>query len=210
MIGQGVLRECLLHPDVTSVLTIVRSPIGESHAKLREIVHKDFEDFSTLEGQLSGLDACFFCLGISSVGMNEADYRRVTFDMATAVARTLVQCSPGMTFVFVSGSGADSSEKGPVMWARVKGMTENAILGMPFKASYVFRPGYVQPMHGIKSKTKVYRFLYALIAPLYPFLNAVAPRYVTTTETIGLAMIHLVQRGAPKRILENGDINALA
>ncbi len=210
MIGQGVLRECLLHPDVTAVLTIARSPAGESHAKLREIVHGDFTDFSPLEPDLSGLDACFFCLGISSVGMNEADYRRVTFDVAMSAARALVARSPGMTFVFVSGSGADSSEKGTVMWARIKGMTENAVLRFPFKAAYVFRPGFVQPRHGITSKTNWYRVFYALTGPIYPLVNALAPQYITTTDQIGLAMIHIVRRGYAKRVLENRDINALA
>jgi uncharacterized protein YbjT (DUF2867 family) len=161
MVGQGVLRECLLDPDVESVLSIGRSASGQLHPKLRELVHRDFLDYSAVESQLSGFDACFYCLGVSSVGMQEADYRRVTYDFTMAAAQVLAKLNPGMTFVYVSGMGTDSSERGRSMWARVKGQTENALLRLPFKAAYMFRPGAIAPLHGIQSKTRTVRWLYA-------------------------------------------------
>ena len=153
MIGQGVLRECLLDPDVTQVLAVSRGPIGQNHEKLRELLHRDFSDFSGSERELSGYDACFYCLGVSAAGMKEADYAHVTYDFALAAARALAKLNPGMTFIYVSGAGTDSSEKGRSMWARVKGRTENALLALPFKAKFMFRPGVIQPMHGITSRT---------------------------------------------------------
>jgi len=209
MVGQGVLRESLLDPDVESVLAIVRSPTGQKHEKLREIGHKDFFDFSAIEPELTGLDACFFCLGVSSAGMTEESYRRVTYDMTMAAAQTLVKLNPGMTFIFVSGAGTDSTERGRTMWARVKGETENALLRMPFKAAYMFRPGFIQPLHGIKSKTKLYRAFYSVTGPLFPVLKALFPKSITTTEQLGRAMIKAAKRGAPKAVLESADINGL-
>jgi uncharacterized protein YbjT (DUF2867 family) len=209
MVGQGVLRECLLDPDVQSVLAVGRSATGQQHAKLRELVHKDFFDFSTIESELTGFDACFFCLGVSSAGMREADYTRVTYDVTLAAALTLAKVSPGLTFVYVSGAGTDGTESGRSMWARVKGRTENALLKLPFKAAYMFRPGFIQPQHGIVSKTRLYRAVYAVAAPLYPLLKRVAPKYVTTTEQVGRAMIAVARRGAETRVLENSDIEAL-
>src|SRR5208283_5315358 len=179
MVGQGVLRECLLDPEVTNVFSIVRSGTGQQHAKLREIVHQNFLDYSSIESELSGLDACFFCLGVSSAGMSEENYRRVTYDFTLAAARTLAKLNPNLTFIYVSGMGTDSSEHGRVMWARVKGQTENALLRLPFKAAYMLRPAYIQPMHGIRSKTRLYRALYAVMAPLYPVWKALFPKYVT-------------------------------
>jgi uncharacterized protein YbjT (DUF2867 family) len=207
MVGQGVLRECLRDPGVEQVLAIGRSAAGQRHDKLRELVVQDFADFSAVERDLSGYDACFFCLGITSAGMSEADYRRVTYDIALAAARTLVKLNPGMTFIFVSGAGADSSEKGRVMWARVKGQTENALLALAFKGVYVFRPAAIQPLHGIRSKTTWINAAYAVLGPLYPVWKALLPRYVTTTELVGRAMINVARRGAPQRVLENQDIN---
>jgi uncharacterized protein YbjT (DUF2867 family) len=207
MVGQGVLRECLRDPSVERVLAIGRSAAGQRHDKLREVLVKDFADFSSIERDLSGYDACFFCLGITSAGMSEADYRRVTYDIAMAAARALVKLNPGMTFIFVSGAGADSSEKGRVMWARVKGQTENALLAMPFKGVYVFRPAAIQPLHGIRSKTAWINAAYTVLGPLYPVFKALFPKYVTTTETVGRAMINVARRGAPQRVLENQDIN---
>ena len=166
MVGQGVLRECLQDPGVERVLAIGRSAAGQRHGKLRELLVKEFADFSTIERDLSGHDACFFCLGITSAGMSEADYRRVTYDIALAAGRTLVKLNPGMTFIFVSGAGADSSEQGRVMWARVKGATENALLALPFKGVYVFRPAAIQPLHGIRSKTTWINVAYAVLGPL--------------------------------------------
>jgi uncharacterized protein YbjT (DUF2867 family) len=154
MVGQGVLRECLLDPEVQSVLTIGRNATAQRHEKLQEIVHQDLSDLTAIEGKLSGYDACFFCLGVSAAGMNEQAYRRVTYDLAIAAARTLAKLNPTMTFIYVSGSGTDSTERGGMMWARVKGQTENALLQTPFKAVYMFRPGYIQPLHGIRTKTK--------------------------------------------------------
>ena len=209
MVGQGVLRECLLDPEVTSVLSIVRSSTGQQHPKLREIVHKDFFNFSSIESELSGLDACFFCLGISSAGMSEEEYRRVTYDIALAAAQTLAKLNPNMTMVFISGAGTDSSERGRVMWARVKGQTENALLRLPFKAAYMFRPGVIVPLHGIKSRTLLYRIPYLILAPILPLLKRLFPKYVTTTEKLGRAMLTAAKRGAPKKVLESADINNL-
>jgi uncharacterized protein YbjT (DUF2867 family) len=210
MVGQGVLRECLLDDGVEWVLAIGRSATGQQHAKLRELVHKDLLDYSAIEGELSGYDACFFCLGVSSAGMSEQDYTRVTYDLTLAAARVLARLNPDMTFIYVSGAGTDSSEKGRAMWARVKGRTENALLGLPFKAKYMFRPGFIQPLHGITSKTKLYRAIYAVMGPLYPVWKAVFPKYVTTTEQVGRAMLRVARKGAPKPVVENSDINALA
>ncbi len=208
MIGQGVLRECLLAPDVERVLAIVRSATGQRHEKLREIVHEDFFDFSAIEPELTGLDACFFCLGVSSAGMTEESYRRVTYDLTMAAAEPLVKLNPGLTFIYVSGAGTDSTERGRVMWARVKGEIENALLRLPFKAAYMFRPGFIQPLHGIISKTKLYRAFYAVTGPIFPLLRRF-PKYVTTTEQLGRAMIEVARRGFPKRVLESADINSL-
>lgn len=209
MVGQGVLRECLLDPDVSEVVTIGRSATGQSHARLREIVHADLTDYTAIESQLTGFDACFFCLGIASVGMSEADYRRITYDIALAAAETLVRLNPAMVFVYVSGASTDSSEKGRWMWARVKGATENAIMRLPFRASYMFRPGAIQPLHGIRSKTRLYRLIYDLTGPLLPLLQRWLPDSITTTEQIGKAMLKVAREGAPKPILENADINRL-
>jgi uncharacterized protein YbjT (DUF2867 family) len=209
MIGQGVLRECLLDPDVRTVLTVGRGATGQKHEKLRELVHADLLDFSAVESQLAGFDACFFCLGVTSAGMTEEQYQRVTYDIAMAAARTLVKLNPGMTFVFVSGTGTDSTESGRTMWARVKGKTENALLRLPFKAAYMFRPAFIQPLHGIKSKTKSYRFFYAVSGPIFPILKKLFPKYMTTTEQLGRAMIKAVKHGAPKQVLEAEDINRL-
>jgi len=209
MVGQGVLRECLLDPDVESVLSVGRSATGQQHVKLRELVHRDFLDFSPIESELAGFDACFFCLGVSSAGMKEEVYRRITYDFTMAAARTLARLNPNMTFVYVSGMGTDSSERGRTMWARVKGQTENALLRMPFRAAYMFRPGVIVPLHGIKSRTALYRIPYMLMAPLLPLLEAAFPKYVTTTERLGRAMIHVAKQGAAKAVLESSGINAV-
>jgi uncharacterized protein YbjT (DUF2867 family) len=209
MVGQGVLRECLLDPDVEGVLSIVRAPTGRVDPKLRELVHRDFFDFSAIENQLTGYDACFFCLGVSSAGMKEADYRRVTYDITLAAGRTLARLTPAMTFIYVSGAGTDSSEKGSTMWARVKGKTENDLLGLPFKAAYMFRPGAIVPLYGARSKTKFVQALHTVLKPVLPALYALFPKYVTTTEQVGRAMLTAAKRGAPKPILETSDINKI-
>ncbi len=207
MVGQGVLRECLLDADVESVLAIGRSKTGREHEKLHEIVRADLADLSAVEGQLTGYDACFFCLGVSSVGMDEQTYYRLTYELTTSIAMILAKLNPGMTFVYVSGTGTDSSERGRSMWARVKGKTENALLRMPFKAAYMFRPGYIQPLHGIRTKTRWYGAMYAVMAPLYPLWKLLFPKYVTTTECVGRAMLEVAKHGAAKHVLEGSDIN---
>jgi uncharacterized protein YbjT (DUF2867 family) len=209
MVGQGVLRECLLDPDVHVVLSVGRSATGQTHAKLRELVHGDLLDLSTIESQLSGFDACFFCLGVSSAGMTEETYRRVTFDITLTVARTLARLNPSMTFIYVSGAGTDSSERGRSMWARVKGQTENALLRLPFKAVVMFRPAGIVPLHGITSRTRLYRIAYSLTRPFWSALHASFPQFVTTTEQVGRAMLHVARNGAAKPILETRDINTL-
>jgi uncharacterized protein YbjT (DUF2867 family) len=208
-VGQGVLRECLIDPAVESVVTVGRSPTGQKHAKLREIAHPDLMNFSAIESQLSGLDACFFCLGVSSAGMSETEYTRITYDITMAAANTLARLNPNMTFIFVSGAGTDSTERGRTMWARVKGRAENALLRLPFKAAYMFRPAAIQPLHGIKSRTRIYRVFYAPMRPFMPLLRRLFPKYVTTTEHIGRAMIKVAKDGAPKRVLDTQDINNL-
>lgn len=209
MVGQGVLRECLLDPDVQVVETIARTPTGVHHPKLREIVHRDFWNYAPIEADLSGFDACFFCLGVSSAGMSAADYERLTYGITMAAAEILARLNPGMVFVYVSGMGTDSSETGRTMWARVKGKTENALLRLPFKGAYMFRPGLIQPLHGATSKTRAYRILYRLAQPVLPILRGLFPSSILTTEQIGRAMLHVARHGAPKRILESKDIRAL-
>ncbi len=217
MIGQGVLRQCLRDDSVDRVLAIGRSPLGVEHPKLRELVQPDPSDLSALEPELAGYDACFFCLGVSSVGMKEDAYRRVTYDLTLAVARPLAAANPALTFVYVSGEGTDSTEQGRSMWARVKGRTENALLQLPFQA-YMFRPGIVLPERGVTSKTRLYRAAYAATRPLFPLLRRLAPNLVTTTGQIGRAMITLATTGttgttatdSTTRILRPHDINRLA
>jgi uncharacterized protein YbjT (DUF2867 family) len=210
MVGQGVLGECLLDPDIQVVLTVGRTATGVTHPKQREIVRADLLDYSDIESELRGFDACFFCLGVSSAGMSEDRYAHVTYDIAMAAAQTLSRLNAGMTFIYVSGAGTDSSETGRIMWARVKGKTENALLRLPFKAAYMFRPGVIQPMHGEQSKTTAYRILYSLTKPLLPLLRRLFPSYILTTEEIGRAMIQAAKRGFPKRVLESADIRECA
>jgi uncharacterized protein YbjT (DUF2867 family) len=209
MVGQGALSECLLDPDVETVLSIGRRATGQRHARLREIVQADLFDLSAIESELSGFDACFFCLGVSSAGMTEKSYRRVTYDLTISAAQCLAKLNPRMTFIYVSGMGTDRTGKGRTMWARVKGETENALLRLPFKAAYMFRPAVIVPLGGIKSRTRLYRVFYAVIGPALPLLYALAPKYVTTTAQVGRAMLAVARRGAPARVLENSDINRL-
>jgi uncharacterized protein YbjT (DUF2867 family) len=206
MIGQGVLRECLLAPDVERVTIVVRRPIGRSHDKLREIVQADVTNLAPVERELTGVDACFFCVGVSAVGMTEEEYTRVTYDLTMAVATTLLRTNPSMTFIYVSGASTDSTERGRFMWARVKGRTENALLRLPFRAAYMFRPGAIIPLHGIRSSTRWYNALYAVLRPLFPIVKRVAPNMVTTTEELGRAMLAVTRDGYPSRILEMRDI----
>jgi uncharacterized protein YbjT (DUF2867 family) len=206
MVGRGALRESLLDPGVARVTTVGRRPTGEHHEKLREVVVPDVADLSAVEGELVGFDACLFCLGATSAGMSEAEYTRLTCDLTVAVARTLLRLNPGMTFVFVSGAGADGSERGRVMWARVKGKAENAVLGMGFAAAYVFRPAAIIPLHGITSRTRWIRLAITVLRPVFPALKALFPNHVTTTEQLGRAMLKVAREGYPKPVLEPRDI----
>jgi uncharacterized protein YbjT (DUF2867 family) len=203
MVGRGVLRECLLDPDVEAVLTVGRGTTGEQNNKLREIAHANLFDLTAIEGDLRGFDACFFCLGVSAVGMKEADYRRVTFDLTLAAAKTLARLNPAMIFIYVSGQGTG----GGAMWSRVKRETEIALAALPFRAAYAFRPGAIVPLHGIRSKTGWYQAVYDVLAPVLPALQRAAPRFVTTTELVGRAMLKVAKSGWPTPVLENPDIS---
>ena len=207
MVGHGVLRECLLAADVTSITTVGRTPTFGQHPKLTEIVHENLTNLSNIAHALRGFDACFFCLGVSSSGMDEAMYTRLTYDLTLAVAHQLLEQNADLTFVYVSGAGTDSSEKGKSMWARVKGRTENALLRLPFKAVYLFRPGVIRPLHGARSKTRLFRIVYVLLAPALPALRLWAPNTVLTTEIVGKAMLAVARHGAPSAVLEAADIN---
>jgi uncharacterized protein YbjT (DUF2867 family) len=218
MVGQGVLRECLLDEGVTDVLVVGRSATGRTDPKLREVLVSDPSDLGSVDAgatpdKLADYDACFFCLGVSSAGMSEEAYRRITYDLTLAVAEGLATRHPDMTFVYVSGQSTDTN--GRRMWARVKGETEDALLALPLDA-YMFRPGFIQPLHGVTSKTRLYRFAYRVITPLYPILSRIAPSWVTTSEAVGRAMLAVARDGGaghhPKtpRIFENPDIAAVA
>ena len=209
MVGQGVLRECLLDADVESVLAVGRSPTGQTNPKLREIVHDNFLDYSAIESQLVGYDACFFCLGVSSVGISEERYRHLTYDLTLAAATTLARLNPQMVFTYVTGRSTDSTEVGPMMWARIKGKTENDLLKLPFKAAYMFRPAGIQPLHGARSKVSWIQAIYVVTAPLLSYLARTAPKYMTTSEQLGRAMIKVARDGFPKPVLESEDINSL-
>jgi uncharacterized protein YbjT (DUF2867 family) len=208
MVGQGVLRECLAAPDVTAVVSVVRSPTGARHPRLRELVVPDLTRLEHVAAELQGCTACFYCIGVSSFGMAPREYERVTYDLTLAVARTVVQLNPGITLTYVSGAGTDSTERGRSRWARVKGRTENALLALPCKA-YMFRPAGIRPVDGVVSKTALYRAFYCLTKPLLPLLGPILPRYLTTTRQMGLAMLEVARHGARKAVLDTADINAL-
>jgi uncharacterized protein YbjT (DUF2867 family) len=204
MIGQGVLRECLLDSRVESLVAIGRAPVTQQHAKLKSLVHADLYDYSAVAPQLSGLDACLFCLGTSSAGMSEEAYTKVTYDLTLAAAKALVAASPGISMLYISGAGAE----GGAMWARVKKRTEDALLALPFKSAYMFRPGLIRPLHGITSRTASYRVAYAVLWPFMPLFTAAG--WATSTESLGRAMINVADKGWEKKILETKDINAAA
>ncbi|MCX6217063.1 NAD-dependent epimerase/dehydratase family protein [Spirosoma sp.] len=206
MVGEGILHECLQQPDVEAVLLINRKPSGVSHPKVSEIIHKDFLDLSAIESQLSGYNACFFCLGVSSVGMKEEEYRHLTYDLTLHVAETLARLNPDMTFGYISGAGTDSTEQGRSMWARVKGATENALMRLPFKKAYMFRPGFMKPTPGLKNTLVYYKY----INWLYPIGRALYPAGFSTLQELALAMIKSVSIGYEKPILEVKDIVELA
>jgi uncharacterized protein YbjT (DUF2867 family) len=210
MVGQGVLRECLLDANVQSVQSVGRTPTGVQNPKLRDLVHADLFHYETLETFLAGFDACFFCLGATSSGKAEADYEHVTYGITLAAAEILCRLNPRMTFIYVSGAGTDSSEHGRIMWARVKGKTENALLQLPFAAAYMFRPGIIEPLDGIKSKTNVYQLFYTLGKPLFPLIRMLFPNQIVTTRQIGRAMLNVARNGWPNRVMEIKDIRAAA
>jgi len=206
MVGEGVLHECLLHPDVESVLAINRRSCGVRHEKLKEVIHKDFSDFSSVKKDLIGYNAAFFCMGVSSIGMAEETYRHLTYDLTLALARPLSKLNPGMTICYVSGMGTDSSEKGRVMWARIKGKTENDLMQLPFRSAYMFRPAFIQPTKGLKNT----HWFYRAFTPLFPLMKVLFPGYILNLREIGLAMINCVVKGPDKRVLEVRDIAELA
>ena len=206
MVGEGVLHECLQHPSIEQVLIINRKPSGMTHAKLKEIIHSDFNNINPIADKLAGYDACFFCLGVSAVGMKEEEYTRLTHTLTLHVAKTMQQQNPGMTFCYISGAGTDSKEKGKMMWAMVKGKTENDLMELPFKQVYLFRPGYMNPTKGMKNTLKYYKY----ISWMYPALRLLLPKYVSTLSELGKAMINAVILGYPKQVLEVKDIVTLA
>ena len=211
MVGRGVLLECLDDPRIEGVLLVSRHPTDLTHPKIREIVHRNFFDLAGIQAQFFDLDACFFCLGVSAIGISESEYDHVTYDLTLAVATALASMTAGrLRFCYVSGEGTDSTERELTAWARIKGKTENALLGLPFKAAYMFRPGYIQPLRGIRSKTRWYQALYDVMSPFYPILRRLLPRYVTTTVNIGRAMIQVAATGYSKPILFSADINQLS
>ncbi len=210
MVGQGVIRECLQAADVELVQTVGRTPTGQQHPKLREVVHADMYDYARIEDQLTGFDACFFSIGVTSTGMQEAPYTRLTHGMTLAVAHTMVRLNPRMVFIYVSGVGADSSGTSTSMWKRIRGKVENALLALPFRGVYIFRPGIIQPLDGIRSKTASYRLFYTLTGPLLSVMRTLLPNHVLSTRQVGQAMLAAVRFGAPRRVLEIADIAALA
>ena len=209
MVGQGVLRECLRAADVSEVVVVGRTSLAMVHPKLREVVVADLFDVVAYEDSLAGFDACFFCLGVSSTGMSEEAYAHITYDLGVAIASTLVRLNQTMTLTYVSGTGTDSTELGKVMWARVKGKLENALLGMGFAAAYMLRPGFIAPMDGIRSKTRIYRMMYTVLAPVTPLLRRLFPAQILTTREVGQAMLELVRSGYAKDVLEVRDIRAV-
>ncbi len=206
MVGEGVLHECLQHPAVETVLVIGRRPCGVVHPKLKEVIHADFHNLLSIENKLSGYNACFFCLGVSSVGMKEPEYTHLTYNLTMHVAETLVKLNSTMTFCYISGASTDSSEKGKMMWARVKGRTENDLMKLPFRQVYNFRPGIIEPTKGLKNTLPYYKYFMWLL----PIIRTVAPNYISSLKSIGLAKINAVTNGYEKQILEVKDINTLA
>lgn len=210
MVGQGVLRECLEAQDVTGVVAVGRTPTGIAHERLSEVVAPDLFTLDAQSDKLANFDACFFCLGVSSLGMKEPEYTRITYELTLSIARLLLRLNPQMVFVYVSGAGTDSTEHGKLMWARVKGRTENALIALGFKGAYMFRPGIIQPMHAVRSKTAAYRVTYDLARPLFVFIRAFWPRAIVTTEEVGRGMLGVVRRGYPRAVLEVRDIQDAA
>lgn len=210
MVGRGVLLECLDHVEINQVLSLGRTPLGFAHPKLKELIVSDFMDYSTFQSELSGYDACYLCMGVSAGGLNEVQYTKLTFDYSLALAKSLVELNPQMVCTYVSGEGTDSTEKGRTMWARVKGKTENALLNLGFKQAYMFRPGAIIPLRGIKSKTKAYQFIYDYFMWLVKLIKWLAPNAVVNTTQLGLAMINVTKKGYESSIIRPIDILKLA
>jgi len=206
MVGEGVLHVCLQRDDVEAVLVVGRKPCGTTHPKLKEILHADFFNLAAIESQLNNYDACLFCLGVSSVGMKEDEYYKLTYRLTTHFAETLVKQNPAITFCYISGAGTDSTEKGKSMWARVKGKTENELMKMNFKRAYNFRPGALEPIKGLKNILNFYNYLGWLI----PVIRLLAPNSICKLEDLGAAMVNSVTQGYEKQVLEVTDIVALA
>ena len=207
MVGRAALLECLEDPGVARVVSVVRRPTGVTHAKLTEVVHADFLDYTAIEPQLRDADACFFCLGVSSAGMKESDYRHITYDFTMAAARTLHRLNPKLVFIYVSGRGTDSSEKGRMMWARVKGKTENDLLAL-FATAYMFRPGYIHPRKGVTSRTRWIRVAIVVLRPVGYLLMRFS-RVGSNSDAVGRAMLAAVRSGAPSHAVEIDEINTL-
>ena len=210
MVGAGALLECFADPRVESILAVTRSPTGRTHRKLREVLHSDFFNYDALRTDFAACDACFFCLGVSSIRMSEAKYTRLTHDLTLAAARAMAAANRQMTFCYVSGVGTDSTERGRRMWARVKGRTENALIALPFKAAFMFRPGYIQPIGDVRSRTGWVQTAYDILAPLYPVVHRLIPDGTTTTANIGKALIQVAATGYSKTVLYSADFNRLA
>ena len=209
MVGQGVLRECLLDAEITEVLSVGRSPLGIKNPKLKELVTKDLTHLERRAGELKGYDACLFTLGATSAGQNEADYARINHDLPLAIAQALLNLNPGMAFGYVSGAGTDASEKGPVMWARVKGRTENDLMKLPFKSASMYRPGMIIAKNGEVSGTRLYRVIYNLTKPMHKLIENILPKYIVTTEQVGRAMIQVAKTGTGPGAYEISDIQEL-
>jgi len=203
MVGQGVLRECLLAPDVEEVVAVIRTPTGLRHPKLREVTLADFADLTPIKDDLAGADACFYCLGVSSVGLDEAEYSVISYDFPMAAARMFAEVSPQVTFVYVSGAGTDADSRR--MWSRVKGGAERDIIAL-LPNGYAFRPGLIRPTHGARSKTRFVNSIYTATAPLLTLLERVAPKYVTSSDRLGRAMLHAARTGFSNRVVENADL----
>ncbi|HEY5881570.1 MAG TPA: hypothetical protein VIU11_21860 [Nakamurella sp.] len=208
MVGQAVLRTCLADPAVDRIVLVLRTPVPDTDPRIVQIIHRDFHDFSSLAGDLADLEVCLFCLGVTSAGKKEPEYRRVTFDITLTAARVLADVNPGMVFEYVSGQGTDSSERGRVMWARVKGETENAVIALPLRG-YGIRPGFIRPMIGVRSKTRFYAAAYRALGWLYPMLARVAPNHVITSEELGRAMLAIAARRPDERIFDTASMKAL-
>ena len=208
MIGKGLLLECLDHPKVEKILAINRSPLDLAHEKITEILLNDITDLGTIRDLLPEFEVCYFCLGVSAAGLTEREYTAITYDLTLGFAKELIKFNPTITFCYISGAGTDSSEKGSMMWARIKGKTENDLLKLPFKTVYMLRPAFIQPKKGIRSRTTSYNILYAIMKPFYPLLKGLK-KYVTSTDRLGQAMIRLGLEGYSKPVLENIDLNKL-